>query len=178
MRGKALVQLQGRFDNEGSIVLPEVVKTRRKCEARLLAYTHDKESRRLRYIDDALMSEKAVVILLPYAGTEMFSHDGFDNLCIIRITDIVAWSPESLALDQSRDADGAVPRCHFCGPAVASKSSNAMLMVEGPNGYYCPRCMKDTNGIVADPDEITLSKAEEEQIENALRHQPFTKRLF
>jgi len=113
---------------------------------------------------DKAMKAEAVIVLKPYAGTQTFAYGTEENLCIVLIEDIEAWSPESLGIEQEEDADGSVPRCHYCGPADASRSSNAMMMVEGPRGYYCPRCLCDKNGTVIDPDEVTLSDEEAAQI--------------
>ena len=132
MRGKALVQLKHYFENTTGLHLPDTVASRRKCEAKLIAYAPQTFSR----------------------GTE-------ENLCIVLIEDIEAWSPESLGVEHGQNADGAVPRCHYCGPADTSVSSNAMLMVDGPQGYFCPRCLRDKNGKAIDPDEVTLTEEEE-----------------
>ena len=161
MPGKALVQLMGFYDTlAGEIVIPDSVSARRKCEARLLAFSQSMKAKERVDLAEAMKAD-AVIILKAYAGTQPFSRNDKDNLCIVKLDDIEAWSPEPLRIDHNKHSDGAVPRCHFCGPARARQSSNAMLMVEGPEGFYCPRCCKDRNGIVVDPDKVTLTEEEE-----------------
>jgi len=168
MPGKALIQLKGFYENTGSIVIPENVAVRRKCEAKLLAFTQSMKEKERVDLQDAMKAD-AVIVLKPYAGTQPFSRDGEDNLCIVRVSDIEAYSPEPIGAEHGEHSDGAVPRCHFCGPARANQSSNAMLMVQGPEGYYCPRCLKDKNGIVVDPDKVTLSEREERAMDRSIR---------
>ena len=160
MRGKALVQLKHYFENTTGLHLPDTVASRRKCEAKLITYAPHKGAKDRHDLFEALKAE-AVIILKPYAGTQTFSRGTEENLCIVLIEDIEAWSPESLGVEHGQNADGAVPRCHYCGPADTSVSSNAMLMVDGPQGYFCPRCLRDKNGKAIDPDEVTLTEEEE-----------------
>jgi hypothetical protein len=154
--GKALVQLQGFFTNAGTIIIPDIATVRTKCEAKLICYGGLTTRPDL----EAAMKADACIILKPYAGTQTFSWEDHDDLCIVLIEDIEAWSPVPLNVKQSEHADGAAPRCHYCGPAIASKSSNAMLLVDGPTGYYCPRCYRDKAGFTVDPDAVTLSEDE------------------
>jgi hypothetical protein len=166
MKGKALVQLMNVDIQAGtSLVIPETANIRRKCGAKLLAFQlgrkhHPNEREDL----VEAMKADAVVILKPFAGTQPFVFDGHENLCIVSVDDIEAWSPDAIDLTDTENSDGAVPRCKWCGPARPEKSTNAMLMVEGPEGYYCPRCMMDKHGKVVDPDAVTLSEQEEEEI--------------
>ncbi len=152
--GRALVQLKGFYESAGDIVIPELAKVRRKCEAKLLSFTAQKGKWPRADLLEVQYYEDAVIILKPYAGTDPFTWDGVEHLSMVSLDDIEAWSPEPLNLDHSEHAQGAVPRCGFCGPAISQVSSNAELLVQGPRGYYCSRCLKDQNGIVVDPDEV------------------------
>ena len=152
--GKALIQLQGFYDTAVGIVIPETAGGRRKCEAKLLSFTEPKGSRPREDLLKIIDNEDAVIIVKAYSGFDPFTWFGMKNLTIIAIDDIEAFSPEPLNLDHSEYAQGAVPRCGFCGPAISRVSSNAELLVQGPRGYYCPRCNKDQNGVKINPDEI------------------------
>ena len=156
-KGKALIQLQKFYADTGPIIVPQTVEARTKCEAKLLAFTPLPGPRNRPDLDEALEKD-AVIICKPYSGLSPFSRGGLDDLCVIAIEDIEAWSPQSIDVERSHGADGAVPRCKFCGPAVPGTSTNAMMMVEGPEGYYCPRCHKDKNGRVVDPDKVVMSE--------------------
>jgi len=158
--GKALIRLKGFYENAGSIVIPDMAQTRRKCEAKLIAFSQSMKAKE-RVDLAAAMEADAVVIIKPFAGTRPFTHTGEENLCIVRVSDIEAWSPKPLNVEHGQHADGTVPRCHYCGPARSAQSSNAMLMVEGPEGFYCPRCLRDRNGVIVDPDKAILTDEEE-----------------
>jgi hypothetical protein len=162
MRGKALVQLMNVDIQAGtSIIIPETANIRRKCGAKLLAFKlrHDQHPEERRDLIECMDTEDSVVILKPFAGTQPFSFDGHDNLCMVSVDDIEAWTPDAKELEegQSRMPE----RCKWCGPARAELSTNAMLMVEGPRCMYCPRCLKNKHGNVIDPDEVTLTDEEE-----------------
>ena len=160
LTGKALVQLLMVSQQNPYIIIPQTANVRRKCEAKLLAFTQPRDHKFRVDLEEAMKAD-AVVILKPFAGTQPFTFNEQENLCIVQIADIEAWSPKPLEVTASEHSDGAVPRCHFCGPACPGKSSNAMLMVDGPEGYYCPRCLKNKHGKVIDPDAVTLTEEEE-----------------
>lgn len=154
MPGKALVKLKSYYENTGDIIVPDIVSSRKKCEAELLAFMLPRGERERPDLSEAMETDGAVIIMKPYAGVNPFDWGDDKQVTIINLEDIEAWCPESLGLDHSEHSDGAIPRCKECGPAKARISSNGHLMVEGPRGYYCPRCLKDRNGIKVDPDEI------------------------
>jgi len=163
--GKVVVQLDNYFDGiEGLIVIPGASSVRKKTTGVVIDIVPTQNSTKYDCDEQtALLGQR--VLVKPFAGCKPFTYGTLVNLCIFYIDDVEAIVEKAADIKPS---DGAVPRCKFCGPANPRVSSNAMLMQDSPQGYYCTRCMKNESGQIVDPDAADVSDGEVEQLQDKL----------
>lgn len=175
--GKALIVLEPYWnERSGLIHIPQTALTRRSTIGRLLranptttqyirltrmgVQTSDGSKRFLFQSGDRM-------VIPAHIGVKTFEWRG-RTLGLVDLDDIAAWIEGETDVKTS---DGDIPRCKWCGPAKGSVSQNAMLMVSSAQGYYCPRCYKNVNGEMVNPDKVTVSDAEVEEATERLKYQ-------
>jgi co-chaperonin GroES (HSP10) len=163
--GNALVRFEPYWDKvTGMIVVPEAILKRRKTTGIILSIATTRRAPISKAVEEAALAGKRVLVK-PWIGATIYDIDGFGEFSVVKIEDIEAIVGEDSGVELS---DGAVPRCKHCGPAKSSESTNAMIMQDSAQGYYCPRCMRGFNGEIVDPDKATVSSGEVAEVKDKM----------
>lgn len=163
--GRAVIQLDDYWQGiEGSIIIPGAASVRKKTTGTVIDIVPTPNSTKYDFDEQISLVGKRVLVK-PYAGCKPFDYGTLTNVSVFYVDDIEAIVE---GVSDIKPSDGAVPRCKYCGPAKASISSNAMIMQDSAQGYYCPRCYKNERGVVIDPDKVTVSDGEVDQLQDRI----------
>lgn len=167
MPGRAIIEPEDRFDegDYSGLILPDYVKGRKKAVATIIDWAPGRPHKcqachKIQHIagpciwcnckTDVMSSKPASPIFDDLKGQrviylEVAVQHLSDNLFAVPIDHVLAIVHGGGSIGGADDASG-VQRCKFCGPAKASESKNAMMMVKRRGRMMCPRCKKDQYG--------------------------------
>lgn len=137
--GFAVIELDGHFKTDGSIVLPDKLKNRRGFTGKVLSVVHTTETQR-EWNGHSIAGRR--VWLAPYGGRPL-NDDG--SVQVFSVRDIMADVTDAGQQELSAAVQSHIKRCRFCGPAKSAQLAN-MVLVDMGGKLVCPRCGKDENG--------------------------------
>lgn len=161
--GRAIIRLDPAFlEQEGAIIIPETVQGRKALSGTVLEINPETFRRKCRNCCWLQAQGRSCIKCGGKTKPIQPVYDGYSesltgkrvavegltitqisaDMCIVAISDITATLPAS---DNVKLSTGQIPRCPHCGPSKTG-TSNATLMVNSANGYYCPRCMRFEDG--------------------------------